>query len=223
MEGEKEIIIAIDGPAGAGKSSVASEVAQSLNYSHLDTGSMYRGATCYLLQEEIPLEKEQDILRALEEMKMELRDNRILIDGRDITPFIRSPEVEKHVSYVSSLAGVRRILIDKQQQIAGEGGVVLDGRDIGTRVCPQAELKVFLSAAPFIRAKRRFFQTGGSGDLAFIFEDLNRRDEYDRSREVGPLIPARDARFLDTSHLPRREVVAIIVRWAREVMGNQQV
>ncbi len=223
MEGEKEIIVAIDGPAGAGKSSVAEEVAHSLNYSHLDTGSMYRGATCYLLQEKVPLEKEQDILRALEGLIMELQDNRIFVDGRDITSFLRSPEVEKHVSWVSSLAGVRRILIEKQQKIAEEGGVVLEGRDIGTKVCPHADLKVFLSAAPFIRAKRRFFQIEGSGDLTFIYKDLQRRDEYDRNREVGPLRPARDARFLDTSHLPRKEVVARIVSWAREVIRNQQV
>lgn len=222
MEGKK-IIVAIDGPAGAGKSSVAAEVAHSLNYSHLDTGSMYRGATCFLLQEKIPLEKEQHILRALEEMTMELKDSRIFVDGQDITSLLRSPEVEKHVSWVSSLAGVRRILIEKQQKIAAEGGVVLEGRDIGTKVCPHAELKVFLSAAPFIRAKRRFFQTGGSGDLTFIYQDMQRRDEYDRNREVGPLSPARDARFLDTSHLTRKEVVAKIVSWAREVIGNQQV
>lgn len=218
----KGIIIAIDGPAGAGKSSVASEVSQKLGYSHLDTGSMYRGATYFLIKRNTPMEKENEnqVLDELKKMKIDMVDNRILINEEDITPFIRTKEVEKFVSWVSSLPGVRKILVQKQREIAREGGFVLDGRDIGTQVCPDAELKIFLSASPEIRVKRRYLQLKGKVELDFIRKDLKRRDEYDKNRKAGPLQPAEDAIFLDSSHLTRKQVVEKIVRWAREVIEN---
>ncbi len=216
----KRIIIAIDGPAGAGKSSVASEVARELGYSHLDTGSMYRGATYFLLKNNIPMGNENDVLTELKKMKMDMADNKILINNEDITSFLRTKEVERHVSWVSSLPGVRKILVQKQREIAREGGFVLDGRDIGTQVCPDAELKIFLSASPEIRVKRRYLQLKGNVELDFIRKDLKRRDEYDKNRKAGPLKPAEDAIFLDTSHLTRKQVVEKIVRWAWEVIEN---
>ncbi len=222
MEDKKKgIIIAIDGPAGAGKSSVASEVAKKLNYSHLDTGSMYRGATYFLLKNNIPLENEDKILGELQKVNMDMQENRIFVNGEDLTPYLRTKEVEKHVSWVSSLPGVRKILVEKQRLIAQEGGFVLDGRDIGTQVCPNAELKVFLSASPEIRMKRRYLQVNGELPLEFIRKDLKRRDEYDKNRKAGPLKPAKDAIFLDSSNLTRKEVVEKIVCWAREVIRDQ--
>ncbi len=220
MGKEKKIIIAIDGPAGAGKSTVADKVAKKLGYSHLDTGSMYRGATFFLIKNKVPMEKEEDVLTELRKMKMEMRENKIFINGENFTPFLRTEEVEKHVSWVSSLFGVRKILVQKQKDIAREGGFVLDGRDIGTQVCPNAELKIFLSASPEIRVKRRFFQLKEEVDLDFIRKDLKRRDEYDKNRKAGPLKPADDAIFLDSSHLTQKEVVEKIVRKAREVIGD---
>jgi len=217
----KDIIIAIDGPAGAGKSSVASKVAKKLNYAHLDTGSMYRGATFYLLKNEIPLDSKDFIISRLKKMDMQVEGKRIFVDNEDITGFLRSPEVENNISLVSSMKEVREILIEKQREIASVGKIVMDGRDIGTQVFPDAELKIFLSASPEIRAKRRYDQMKGEIDLEKTKGFIHKRDHSDKNREVGPLRPAPDCVYLDSSHLTEDEVVEKIVMLAREVIRNR--
>jgi CMP/dCMP kinase len=206
------MVIAIDGPAGAGKSTVARAVADRLGYTYLDTGAMYR---CVALA---MLEHGGDPAEIAEAATIALGD-RVVLDGRDVTDAIRTPAVSEAASQVSADAAVRAALVRKQQEILrGGGDWVAEGRDVGTVVCPQAEVKVFLTASPEVRAQRRAEELGV--DVEEVLEAQIQRDERDRRREHSPLVPANDAVPVDTTELDLEgvlgQIITLVVE-AREV------
>jgi cytidylate kinase len=192
------VVIAIDGPAGAGKSSVARAVAQALGFTYLDSGAMYR---CVALAS---LQRAGDPATLATEIRIDLGD-RVLLDGEDVTDAIRAPEVSERASQVAAEPGVRRALVARQRALLSRGDWVAEGRDIGTVVAPDADLKVFLTADPAERARRRATQLGV--DSATVLAEQTMRDERDRNRAVSPLRPADGATELDTSGLTLAQVV----------------
>jgi len=215
--------IAIDGPAGAGKSTVAKQVAKELDLLYLDTGAMYRAITLKALRQGVELSDEEAVSSLAMETEIELehaRGQRVFCDGEDVSRAIRSPEVSRNVSVVAAYPGVRQRLVTLQRQEAERCGVVMDGRDIGTHVLPQAQLKIFLTASPEERARRRWMELQKNGQelsLIEVTEDMIRRDRYDTGREVSPLEVADDALILDTTGLEIAEIVQKIVVLAQEV------
>jgi CMP/dCMP kinase len=208
------LLVAIDGPAGAGKSTVARELARELGFSYLDSGALYRSVALLALQH-----PRADPARLAADMQVELdggagvSEPRVLLDGRDISAAIRAPEVAAEASRVAAQPSVRAALLEKQRELLGRGDWVAEGRDIGTVVAPHAELKVFLTADPHERARRRALELGE--DPQAVLGELSARDERDRSREVAPLKPAPDAVEIDTGSLTVAEVVARIAELAR--------
>jgi cytidylate kinase len=186
------MVIAIDGPAGAGKSTVARAVAERLGYTYLDTGAMYRAVALIAVERNLPA------AGVAEQIELELGE-RVMADGRDVTEAIRTPEVAAAASRVSADPAVRAALVRKQQELLRTGDWVAEGRDVGTVVCPQAEVKVFLTAAPEVRARRRAEELGS--DAATVHGELADRDRRDEERAHGPLLPAPDAVPVDTSAL----------------------
>jgi cytidylate kinase len=218
----KKIVITIDGPAASGKSTTAQRVAEILGYTHLDTGAMYRAVTLKVLQGGIPLQDDARIVAAAEAAEIAFLGEgvlpKVLLDGNDVTEAIRSQEVSAAVSRVSSIAGVRKVMVSLQRSLASAGGVVVDGRDIGTVVLPQADLKIFMVADVAERARRRQKDLNDSGlsvDAKNVEQDLERRDHLDSTRAVSPLRKAADAIELDTTRLSFDEQVAWIVEQAR--------
>ncbi|WP_054949587.1 (d)CMP kinase [Numidum massiliense] len=214
--------IAIDGPAGAGKSTVARLTANRLHFQYIDTGAMYRAVTWLALQRQLPLDDSERMAAAAMEMDLVLETTpegtRVYVGGVEITEDIRTPQVTSHVSAVAKIAAVRDILVKKQQQMAARGGVVMDGRDIGTKVLPHAEVKVFLTASIEERARRRFAEMQAKGidtSLSELTKDIARRDELDSQRVVSPLKKANDATVLDTTGLDVAEVVEKILALCR--------
>jgi len=215
--------IAIDGPAGAGKSTVAKAVADKLSLLYIDTGAMYRAIAYKVLKQGIPLDDEERISQMLENTTIvyEYSANpRIWCDGEDVTYAIRSPEVSRAVSVIASYPKVRAYLVKQQREAASKGGVVMDGRDIGTHVLPHAQLKIFLTATPAERARRRYLELQKNGsDLSLdkVEQDILERDRRDSNREHSPLKPAPDAVIIDTTNLTIEEIVTKIVALSREV------
>lgn len=219
--------IAIDGPAGAGKSTVARLVAEKLDFKYIDTGAMYRALTWKVLQQGLSFDDWRQIAETAASMDVKLETTRdgtnVHIDGEDITEAIRSPRVTSHVSAVASLAAVRDVLVRKQQQMAAAGGVVMDGRDIGTKVLPDAKVKVFLTASIEERARRRFHEMREKGieaELKQLKRDIAHRDELDSRRSASPLKKASDAIIIDTTGLTISQVVAQILALARTKLGT---
>jgi cytidylate kinase len=219
----KRISIAIDGPAGAGKSTVAKIVADRLHYIYIDTGAMYRAFTYKALKENINIHSEKDLIHVLRETDIELKNDEgkqvVLLDGEDVTEEIRLPEVTGSVSVVAAHEAVRNEMAARQKALGAAGGVVMDGRDIGTNVLPHSELKIFLLASPDIRAKRRHkenLEKGYASDLAKIKNDIIIRDRQDMERKASPLKKAEDAIEIDTSFLSVHEVVSRIIQMAKE-------
>ncbi|MFS8796733.1 bifunctional pantoate--beta-alanine ligase/(d)CMP kinase [Synechococcus sp. R70.1] len=221
-------LIAIDGPAGAGKSSVARAVAAQLQLLYLDTGAMYRAITWLALQRGIPLDDAEQLTQLAAQTQLRLQSGpspdeptRIWANGQEITQAIRSPEVTRWVSQVAAVPGVRQELVKQQRLLGRDGGAVLEGRDIGTHVFPDAELKVFLTASLGERAQRRQHQLQAQGQVVSLEElkaQLEQRDRYDSERQIAPLRPAPDAILIDTDHLSQAEVENKIVTLYRQLL-----
>jgi cytidylate kinase len=227
----KKLTIAIDGPAGSGKSSVARRVAQVLGYQYLDSGAMYRALALAALQDGgIALTSEPELENLARESDIELRPapptltdpcihNRVILDGDDVTQAIRTNEVAQAASRVATIAGVRKILVSAQQKLGAEGGVVMEGRDIGTVVFPNAELKIFLEATPEARAERRWkehLEKGDKVDLMQVLQEVRQRDKRDTERKVSPLVRAEDAVLVDNTAMDAEETARLIVQLAHE-------
>jgi pantoate ligase/cytidylate kinase len=214
-------IIAIDGPAGAGKSTVTRRVAEALGLLYLDTGAMYRAVTWFVMQSGIPFEDEEAIARLIKDVKIELiaPDSSeiptiVELDGKDVTQAIRTPEVTANVSAISAMELVRHQLVKQQQRYGERGGIIAEGRDIGTNVFPDADLKIFLTASVQERAKRRFhdFQEQGLAiDLEQLERDIQTRDEKDSTRAISPLTKATDAIEINTDRVSIEEVIQKII------------
>lgn len=207
-------LIAIDGPSGVGKSTTARRVASRLGWQYLDTGAMYRAAALAIHRAGLALEAREELERVLAGLALTQEGQRIFLAGEDVSEAIRSQEVTRRVTPVSADARVREVLVDQQRRIGATGHWVVDGRDIGTVVFPQACCKVFLTASPEARARRRFLELQAKGQAAVFEEvlaDQRRRDEADSTRAVAPLRPAEDAAELDSSGLTLDQVVDWIV------------
>lgn len=215
----KKMNIAIDGPASAGKSTIAKKVAEQLGYIYLDTGAMYRTLTYAALSNEVDLQDEEALHTLLKGIRItfltaENEMQRVFLNDEDVTDSIRSEEVTQNVSLVSSFAKVREEMVARQKSIARSGGVVMDGRDIGTVVLPDAEVKIFMTATAEERALRRYKENIAKGmttSLEELTEDMKRRDHLDSTRSVSPLRKAEDAIGLDSTHLEIDEVVKQIL------------
>jgi CMP/dCMP kinase len=213
--------VTLDGPSGTGKSSVARAVAARLGAAYLDTGAMYRAATVAVLDAGVDPEDAVAVARVVGSARIEVGttagEELVLVDGVDVAERIRGAEVTRTVSPVSAVPAVRRQLVEQQRAlVAAADAVVVEGRDIGTVVLPDATLKVYLTAAPEVRAERRAAQLGLSdpAEIAALAEDLRRRDEYDSSRADSPLRPAADAVIVDSTDLDREAVIARVCQLA---------
>lgn len=199
-------IIALDGPSGSGKSTIANILAKKLKISYLNTGSMYRALTLYFLENGIKNEKQID-LNILQNIKMDINEDRVFLNGKDVSDEIRNKIVTENVSWVSSIPLVRKYLVDMQRKISENKSIILDGRDIGTVVFPDAKYKFFLVASSEIRAKRRYEQNEIDKSLEEIQKDIEKRDYIDSHREISPLKKASDAIEIDSSNLTIYETI----------------
>lgn len=219
--------IAIDGPAGAGKSSVARAVARTLNATYLDTGAMYRAVGLYMMKNDVPLDMPALIAAHADDAHVDVRYENgvqhIDLNGEDVSDAIRENAVSAAASAVSAVPRVRELMVARQREIAAKTDVVMDGRDIGTRVLPAAPLKIFLTARAEVRAQRRYLELEGRGekvDLDTLLAEIKQRDYNDAHRAVSPMVPAADAILLDSSDMTEAEVTARVVALARARMGR---
>jgi cytidylate kinase len=211
--------IAIDGPAGSGKSTVALMVAKELGFLYVDTGAMYRAVTLKALREGIDLNDWEAVERVAASASIELIPGgnsmlRVLLNGEDVTQEIRSPEISRCVSLVARVPEVRNRLVELQRSMACRGGVVMEGRDIGTVVLPDAQVKIFLTASPGERARRRreeLVKNGANVDQRQVEEEIHAMDKIDTQRDTAPLKPAMDAEIIDSSTIPAEQVVKMIL------------
>jgi cytidylate kinase len=214
MTAGPQLVITIDGPAGSGKSTIAAKLAQKLGYINLESGAMYRALALKALEQQISLDDPKALRRLADstviQLEPQLEGNRVLLDGRDVSQRIREADVTSAASRVSMHPAVREIMVARQREMGAGGGVVMEGRDIGTAVFPNADVKVFLDADARIRAERRVAQNGSHTpeEAQRIVEDLVARDQRDRTRAVSPLVPAPDAVILDTTNLSIDDVVS---------------
>jgi cytidylate kinase len=222
----KKLIIAIDGPVGSGKSTLARRVAEMLAYIYVDTGAMYRAVALKAMRAGAPLDGAQNEDRLVvlaRTTRIDLRAangaQQVLLDGEDVTSAIRMPEVAQSASKVAVNAGVRHVLVAEQRRAGEAGGVVMEGRDIGSVVFPDAQLKIFLTASPEIRAERRWRehqQKGDTIDLASTLQEIRERDQRDRERVTSPLVRAPDAVLVDSTGMEPEEVARLVAMLARE-------
>ena len=218
-----KLILAIDGPVGSGKSTVARRVAELLGYVYLDSGAMYRAVAWKALREQVPLDAEERLAALAGGTRIDLVSSggsfRVLVDGTDVTERIRSAAVAQAASVVAVIAGVRTVLVAEQRRAAAGGGVVMEGRDIGTVVFPDAGLKIFLDASVEVRAERRRLehaQKGESPEFSEVLEEVRQRDQRDRGRAVSPLVRAHDSVYVDNTAMSAEETARLIVFLARE-------
>lgn len=216
----QRLLVAIDGPAGSGKTTIAKQVAYRLQYTYIDTGAMYRAITLKVLQRGIEMTDEKRITelakRSRISFKPSKKEQRIFLDGKDVTQEIRTHEVNEMVSRISSYQGVRQCMVKEQQRLVKSSGVVMEGRDIGTVVLPYAKPKIFLTASPKERARRRYMEMKKKDmlqgkTLEEIEEALYQRDHFDSNRKESPLAMAPDAIEVDTTHLDTSQVVEVII------------
>lgn len=220
-----KIIIAIDGFSSCGKSTLAKALAAKLEYVFIDTGAMYRAIALYFLRNEISFKDEAEIVKALGNIKLHFEYNAqtlksdMFLNGENVELLIREMQVSSKVSEVAAIAAVRDFAVAQQQAMGQQKGIVMDGRDIGTVVFPNAELKIFVTADPTIRANRRFLElqaTDPSITMEAVAENLTHRDHIDSTRENSPLKQAADALVLDNSHMSREEQFEMALNWAKE-------
>jgi cytidylate kinase len=212
------LIIAIDGPGGSGKSTVARSVARRLGFTYIDSGAMYRAVALWALRLGMDLDDQHRLEQLARQARIELPDERVLLNGEDVTAEIRDPKVSDAASRVAAQPGVRRALRDEQRRIGASGPAVMEGRDIGTVVFPEAEVKIFLDAQPDARAQRRASELGAA--LEDVARDLEARDRRDRSRAEAPLTQAPDAEYLDTTHLTPAQVEEAVLKLVRDRTSN---
>ncbi len=233
MPTTKKLVIAIDGPVGSGKSTVARRVADLMGYIYIDTGAMYRSVAIKALRRGIPFDQpvpgdSSGPIKAADELTSLATDTRIdllqqngtqqvFLDGEDVTVAIRTPEVAQAASKVAVVSGVRKVLVAEQRRAGQQGGVVMEGRDIGSVVFPDADLKIFLTASPEVRAERRWRehqQKGDAIDLARTLDEIHERDRRDRERTTSPLVQAADAVVVDSTAMEPEEVARLVVMLA---------
>jgi cytidylate kinase len=221
----RRFLVAIDGPAGAGKSTVARQVAERLGLTYVDTGAMYRALAWKALRDGVNIEDEEAVAHLAESITFTLEPAGIGVNGITLKDEIRTPQVSQLASTVATMPRVRRILVNKQQEIAERQSVVMDGRDIGTHVLPNADVKIFLTASIEERARRRckeLLAKGIPADLESLQEQIRRRDENDRNRAYAPLRQAEDAILIDTTNRSVQEAVEVILQHCRNKLGGEE-
>lgn len=219
----EQLTVAIDGPASSGKSTVAKQIAKKLNLIYIDTGAMYRSVTLYIMQAGIDVKDEDSVAKELDNISITFQtendQQRVILNDIDVTEAIRSIEVTNNVSLISSYRAVREALVNQQRELAHSTAVIMDGRDIGTVVLPDASVKIFLKASPEERAKRRtkeYKQKGIIKEYHQILEDIKQRDKFDSTREISPLRQATDAVVIDSTALNIQEVVKEIIKLTKK-------
>jgi cytidylate kinase len=219
----KPLILAIDGPSGAGKGTVARAVARELGYRHVDSGAMYRAVGWKALRDGVLLDDEASLAALAARSAIEVSDTVVTIDATDVTRAIRTPEIDRAAAAVARLPGVRRVLVARQREMGAGGAIVMEGRDIGTVVFPNADVKVYLDASPEERARRRASDAAHSNVPAAVSEVaslLTQRDEIDRTRTASPLYAARDAVVVDTTGKNVDEVVAEVLAVVKRTLAD---
>lgn len=213
---KNNIVVAIDGPSAAGKSTIAKLVAKKENFIYIDTGAMYRCVAYYCLDRQIDLDDEDQVKTCIKDINIQLTaDNRVILNDKDVSQDIRTDEVSRGASIVSRYEAIRQFLVDSQRQMASMGNVILDGRDIGTVVLPNADLKIYQIASVETRALRRYkenIERGLQADLEVIQKEIEERDYQDMHRQISPLKKADDAIVVDTSDLTLDEVVDVVLK-----------
>ena len=227
-----KIIIAIDGYSSCGKSTLAKEIAEQMHYAFIDTGAMYRAITLYFLRENVSIKNHEEVVNALKNITLhfeahpETKRSEIFLNDENVSRYIRDLIVAEKVSEVAAIKEVRTFAVAQQQQMGQKKGIVMDGRDIGTVVFPDAELKIFMTAEPEIRVKRRFqemYATNPEITLDEVRHNLELRDYIDSNREESPLRRAEDARLLDNTDMSREEQLKLALQWIAEVKEAKQI
>lgn len=220
------IHIAIDGPAGAGKSTIARALAAQIGFIYVDTGALYRTVGLFMLRAGVDPADAEAVVPRLDGVQIALTfsegEQHVLLSGEDVSEAIRTPEVSMAASAVSAIPAVRAFLLSLQKELAAANNVIMDGRDIGTVILPDAQLKIFLTASPQARAQRRFAQLQEKGEAVSydeVLRDIQKRDEQDMTRAAAPLKPAPDARLVDTSNCTLEESIARVRELVRDVLG----